>query len=78
MLIFKRPFASAKCGISHEIGLIASGVASGRMNRLPPVVSNSTIFVTVTSPIFHFMLHPVCSVRLRFAREGKPRLAKLK
>jgi hypothetical protein len=26
------------------------------MNRLPPVVSSSTIFVTVTSPICHFIV----------------------
>jgi hypothetical protein len=28
------------------------------MNRLPPVTSSSTIFVTVTSPIRHFILPP--------------------
>jgi hypothetical protein len=38
--------------------MIASGVACGRMNRLPPVTSSSTIFVTVTSPIRHFILPP--------------------
>ena len=35
---------------------MASRVAWGRMNRLPPVVSSSTIFVTVTSPICHFIV----------------------
>ena len=35
---------------------MASRVAWGRMNRLPPVVSSSTILVTVTSPICHFIV----------------------
>ena len=61
MLILRRPSASAKCGISQEMGRMASRVAWGRMNRLPPVVSSSTIFVTVTSPICHFI---VSSTRL--------------
>ena len=55
MLILSRPSSSAKCGISQEMGRMASRVAWGRMNRLPPVVSSSTIFVTVTSPICHFI-----------------------
>jgi len=58
MLILSRPRSSAKSGRSHSIGMIASGVACGRMNWLPPVTSNSTIFVTVTSPIRHFIVPP--------------------
>ena len=56
MLIFRRPRSSAKSGCSQPIGKIASGVACGRMNRLPPVTSSSTILVTVTSPIRHFII----------------------
>ncbi len=56
MLILRRPFSSAKCGCSQDIGNTASGVACGRMKRLPPVTSSSTIFVTVTSPIFHLSM----------------------
>ena len=48
-----RPSSSAKCGRSQAIGWIASRVACGRMKRLPPVTSSSTILVTVTSPIRH-------------------------
>src|SRR5271166_6213742 len=55
MLIFSRPSSSAKSGCSQPIGNTASRVACGRMNRLPPVASNSTILVTVTSPICHFI-----------------------
>jgi hypothetical protein len=52
-LILSRPSASAKCGLSHAIGSTASRVACGRMKRLPPTASSSTILVTVTSPIRH-------------------------
>src|SRR5262249_2152196 len=55
MLILSRPRSSAKSGWSQSIGRIASGLACGRMNRLPPVTSSSTILVTVTSPIRHFI-----------------------
>jgi hypothetical protein len=58
MLILSRPRSSAKSGRSHPIGMIVSGVACGRINRLPPVTSSSTIFVTVTSPIRHFIMPP--------------------
>jgi len=58
MLTLRRPFSSAKCGISQEMGSTASRVAWGRMNRLPPVVSSSTILVTVTSPICHCIIAP--------------------
>jgi hypothetical protein len=37
-------------------GSTASRVACGRMNRLPPVTSISTIFVMLTSPIRHFII----------------------
>src|SRR6516164_1897503 len=60
MLILRRPFSSAKCGISQEMGSTASRVAWGRMNRLPPVVSSSTILVTVTSPICHCIVVLPC------------------
>src|SRR5215471_17281636 len=55
MLILSRPRSSAKSGWSQSIGRIASGLACGRMNGLPPVTSSSTILVTVTSPIRHFI-----------------------
>src|SRR5689334_8835567 len=55
MLMCSLPFASAKCGYSQVIGLMASGVACGSRNLLPPVASISTILVTVTSPMVHFM-----------------------
>src|SRR6185369_5013467 len=43
-----------KCGCIHAIvARQTSGVACGRMKRLPPVASSSTTFVTVTSPICH-------------------------
>src|SRR5215469_12071010 len=55
MLILRRPSSSAKSGCSHPIGNTASRVACGRMNRLPPVTSSSTILLTVTAPIRHFI-----------------------
>jgi hypothetical protein len=55
MLILSLPFSSAKCGCSHSSGRIASGVACGSRNRLPPVASSSMTLVTVTSPMRHFM-----------------------
>ena len=51
MLMRSLPFSSAKCGCSHAIGWIASGVACGSRKRLPPVTSNSTSLLTVTSPM---------------------------
>jgi hypothetical protein len=52
-LIRSRPRSFMKCGWSQRSSRTASGVASGRMKRDPPVASSSTIFVTVTSPIRH-------------------------
>src|SRR5215471_8417515 len=59
MLILSRPSSSAKWGCSQPIGNTASRVACGRMNRLPPVTSSSTILVTVTAPIRHFICCPI-------------------
>ena len=50
-LMRRRPRSSMKCGWSQRWGWTASGVASGRMNRDPPVASISTIRVMRTSPI---------------------------
>ena len=49
-LMRSRPRSSAKCGASQRSGWTASGVASGRMKREPPVASISTTRVIVTSP----------------------------
>ena len=38
-----------------QFGLHVCQLACGRMNRLPPVTSSSTILVTVTLPICHFI-----------------------
>src|SRR5260221_4631472 len=50
--IFRRPSSLAKCGISQGSFWISSLVASGRMNRVLPTVSSSTIFVILTLPTF--------------------------
>jgi hypothetical protein len=66
MLIFSRPRSSAKSGCCQAIGRIASGVACGRIKRLPPVTSSSTTLVTVTSPMRHFITTtalPICVER---------------
>ena len=55
MLILRRPSASAKCGINQERGTMASRVA-GQDEPATAVVSSSTILVTVTSPICHFIV----------------------
>src|SRR5450755_4327163 len=51
--ILSRPSSLAKWGMSHGNFWISSLVARGRMNRVLPVVSNSTIFVILTLPIVH-------------------------
>ena len=51
MLILSFPASSANCGASHPMARTASGVAWGRMKRLPPRDSISTIRLTVTSPM---------------------------
>jgi hypothetical protein len=38
---------------------ISSLVASGRMNRVLPTVSNSTIFVILTLPTFQYIRAPL-------------------
>src|SRR5262245_1626926 len=73
MLILRRPSSSAKCGMSQEMGSTASRVAWGRMNRLPPVVSSSTILVTVTSPICHRIVALPCQRRAYRRCEGRAR-----
>jgi hypothetical protein len=42
-----------KCGRIQPMSRHASGVASGKMNRVPPAISSSTIRVIVTSPTRH-------------------------
>src|SRR6266404_1485229 len=46
--IFRRPSSLAKCGISQGSFWISSLVASGRMKRVLPTVSSSTILVILT------------------------------
>src|ERR1700681_2788448 len=53
--ILRRPSSLAKSGMSQGNFRISSLVASGRMNRVLPVVSNSTIFVILTLPTFQCM-----------------------
>src|ERR1700712_3685464 len=48
--ILRRPSSVAKCGISHGDLRISSLLASGRMKRVLPIVSSSTIFVILTLP----------------------------
>src|SRR3954454_15603470 len=48
--ILRRPSSVAKCGISHGDFRISSLLASGRMKRVLPIVSSSTIFVILTLP----------------------------
>src|SRR3954452_7263133 len=50
--IFNRPSSLAKCGISQGSLRISSLLASGRMKRVLPTVSSSTIFVILTLPTF--------------------------
>src|SRR5882757_1903564 len=50
--IFSRPSSVAKCGISQGSFCISSLVASGRMKRVLPTVSSSTILVILTLPTF--------------------------
>src|SRR5579863_10204197 len=53
--IFSRPSSVAKRGMSHGNFRISSLVAKGRMNRVLPVVSSSTILVILTLPTFQRM-----------------------
>src|ERR1700686_3156750 len=50
--ILGRPLWVAKAGISQGSLRISSLVASGRMKRVLPTVSSSTIFVILTLPMF--------------------------
>src|SRR6266550_1625751 len=50
--ILRRPSSVAKFGMSQGNFWISSLVAKGRINRVLPVVSNSTIFVILTLPTF--------------------------
>ena len=52
-LIFSLPSGVQKCGCIQRMGLQASGVASGRMKREPPVASISTTRVMRTRPTVH-------------------------
>src|SRR6478735_7220619 len=53
--IFSRPSSVAKCGISQGSFWISSLVAAGRMKRVEPTVSISTILVILTLPTVHGM-----------------------
>jgi hypothetical protein len=53
--IFRRPSSVAKWGMSQGSLRISSLVAKGRMNRVLPIVSSSTIFVIWTLPTFQRM-----------------------
>src|SRR5215813_14233322 len=53
--IFSRPSSVAKYGISQGSFWISSRLASGRMKRVEPTVSNSTTLVILTLPIVHCM-----------------------
>ncbi|WP_373568144.1 hypothetical protein [Bradyrhizobium betae] len=55
--IFSRPSSVAKWGISQGSFWISSLVASGRMKRVEPTVSNSTTLVILTRPTFHCIRH---------------------
>src|SRR6266852_2064316 len=50
--ILRRPSSVAKWGMSHGSFWISSLVSKGKINRVLPVVSNSTIFVILTLPTF--------------------------
>src|SRR6202035_2693072 len=50
--ILSRPSSVAKAGISQGSLRISSLLAKGRMNRVLPTVSSSTIFVILTLPMF--------------------------
>src|SRR6202049_141992 len=50
--ILSRPSSVAKCGMSQGDFRISSLVAWGRINRVLPMVSSSTIFVILTLPTF--------------------------
>src|SRR5579863_976475 len=58
--IFRRPSSVAKRGISHGSFWISSWVAEGRMKRVWPTVSSSTILVMVTLPIFQRIRRSPC------------------
>src|SRR5579871_1905068 len=55
--IFRRPSSVAKCGISHGSFWISSRPANGKMNRVWPTVSISTILVIFTRPMVQCMQH---------------------
>src|SRR5258708_11481249 len=51
--IFRRPSSVAKWGMSHGNFRISSLLARGRINRVLPTVSSSTILVILTLPTVH-------------------------
>src|SRR4030081_3245827 len=63
--ILSRPSWVAKSGMSQGNFRIASLLAKGRINRVLPIVSSSTIFVILTLPTFQ------CIRRSRFRFLGK-------
>src|SRR6202166_4321462 len=56
--ILSRPSSLAKRGMSQGTFRISSLVASGRINRVLPIVSSSTIFVILTLPTFQCIRRP--------------------
>ena len=59
MLMMRLPRSSMKCGCIHGYSRHASRVASGRMNRVPPAISISTIRETATPPTSHRFTNPL-------------------
>src|ERR1700704_6427060 len=53
--ILRRPSSVAKSGMSQGSFRISSLVAKGRINRVLPTVSSSTIFVILTLPTFQYI-----------------------
>src|SRR5690606_5450026 len=59
MLMIRRPASVAKCGTIQRSGCTASGVACGRIKRVPPIASTSMLRVILTSPICYlFIVRP--------------------
>src|SRR5580692_6741747 len=69
--ILRRPSSVAKCGMSQGSLRISSLLASGRINRVLPIVSSSTTLVILTLPTFQSIRRFPKSrpARLQCARE---------
>src|SRR3954451_20178820 len=69
--IFSRPSSVAKCGMSQGIFRMASLVARGRIKRVLPTVSSSTILVILTLPTFQCIWHFPGDLSFDFSRAGR-------